>query len=127
MRSASFLLCALLALSLGGFAGAATGTVRSAPSAANSSMYMSFSGPTEVATHWTCSWYAYVSGGTAPYTYQWSEEGMVREESYDNFWRGRAVVGGTVWLNVLVTDASGKSAWGYLGITSDNNAPLCMD
>lgn len=127
MRSASFLLCALLALSGAAFAGPATGTERSAPPAASSAIYVTISGPTDVTTHWTCNWYAYVSGGTGPYTFQWSEEGMVREESYDNFWRGRAVIGGNVGLNVLVTDATGKSAWGHLVINSDNNTPFCMD
>jgi hypothetical protein len=90
-------------------------------------MYVSISGPTEVATRWTCNWYTYVSGGTAPYTYQWYEQGMVREESYDNHRRGAAVTIGNVALSVLVTDATGKSGWGSLVINSDSNGPFCTD
>jgi hypothetical protein len=129
MRSMRFLLCAVMTVSVAGFVGATTARPAAPADSAQSTstIYVSVSGPTAVATRWTCNWYAVVSGGTAPYTYHWSEQGMVREESYGNYWRGAATTPGTVFLNVLVTDATGQSAWGYVGIDSDGNGPFCMD
>lgn len=123
--------CALGALSLAGCSADATEAMSPTASAPAKStagtLYVTISGPGDVQTGWTCSWYAYVSGGTAPYTFQWGAEGMYETESYDNYWRGYAAIGGNVGLNVSVMDANGKTGFGYLVINSSNYAPFCID
>lgn len=126
MRKLILATCTVIAaLALAGRPADAAAPVRSA--AGQETMYVTISGETHVTTYWSCTWTAYVSGGTAPYTFQWSEEGMVRNWALGEYWNGYAAIGGNVGLNVLVTDANGRSAWGHLVITSDNNAPFCRE
>jgi len=89
-------------------------------------LYITISGPTDVVTRWTCSWTAYVYGGTPPYTYQWYPQGMVADYTLDDYWSGHATVGGWVGLNVFVTDANNQTGWGYLSIYSSNNSEFCI-
>ena len=123
--------CALAVLSLAGCSADAAeplSPTASIPAKSTSgTLSITISGPTEVATWWSCSWTAYVSGGTPPYTYHWGATGMTETELYDSYWRGYAAVGGTVGLNVSVIDANGKTGSGYLLIDSSSNNPLCHD
>jgi hypothetical protein len=121
---------ALAALLLAGRSADATaqadrGETAPAAGAGKQTMYVTIAGPSEVTTGWSCTWEVYVSGGTAPYTYQWVLQGMVENYSSGSTWNGYAAHGGQVGLDVLVTDANNQSAWGTLVIDSNNNAGFC--
>jgi hypothetical protein len=130
MRSPRFfVICGLMAVALTTSASGAE--MRGTPTAPPreqvpaGTLSITISGPTDVATWWTCSWEVYVSGGTPPYTYYWGAQGMIETDSYDSYWSGYAAEGGNVALNVSVADAQGRYGWGYLVINSSSNAPFC--
>lgn len=131
MRRFGLALGAALAVLVAGSMADATppAEVRTAPptAAAKQVLYVSIAGPTDVQTWWTCNWTAYVSGGTPPYTYQWSIQGMVETSSSGEYWSGYAAHGGQVGLNVYVTDSNGQNGWGYLVIYSSSSSPFCLD
>lgn len=83
---------------------------------------VSISGPSRVRTNVTCTWTASVSGGTAPYTYQWlgGYGGY-----YDLAQSYQAYFPSTDGLSVIVEDANGQTAQGNLGVFASPSGPTC--
>jgi len=109
------------------FAAAACGeptAARTAPSrrADLTPLSVSISGPSHVRTNVTCTWTASVSGGTAPYTYDW----VGGYGGYYNLAQSyQAYFPSTDGLSVIVEDANGQIAQGNLGVFASPAGPLC--
>jgi hypothetical protein len=84
-------------------------------------------GPDQVSPAWRdCTWAVSVSGGTPPYTYQWSPWRMVEMSTWDEYWQGYASATGYVSLDVFVTDAVGRQGSAGLLINSTFYADPCF-
>lgn len=87
---------------------------------------ISISGPTTIRPGEQCLWTAYVSGGTAPYTYTWSTaHGDYEQASGDSFLAG-ADHEFRMRVDVDVTDANNVSGSESLYVDLDSGAPSCM-
>ena len=69
-----------------------------------------------------CIWEATASGGTAPYTYEWSTNGG-GGSALEERWGGHFPVSGT--LTVDVTDALGATGTWTMSVTSVSGGPWC--
>lgn len=111
---------ALTILSLTGYGTTTTPPVHSAPlprSETASVLSVSIAGPSEVNPADLCTWYAVVSGGTPPYTYQWNSNGMVDMSGPGlDYWSGYKSFGYS-WLTVTVQDAADQGGTNFLIIT----------
>jgi hypothetical protein len=95
------------------------GATRAAAAAQTQALKVTIYGPGVVSPGLSCTWYANVSNGTAPYTYHWSLAGMIEDYSTGASWTGHAAHSGQVGLDVFVTDANGQQGWGTLVIYGD--------
>ncbi len=131
MRRLNLLVGCALALSLAGCSGDATAPARpqvpTASVSATSTLYVTIYGPDQVSPAWRdCTWAVSVSGGTPPYTYQWSPWRMVEMSTWDEYWQGYASATGYVSLDVFVTDAVGRQGSAGLLINSTFYADPCF-
>jgi hypothetical protein len=84
---------------------------------------VSIGGPSPVRKFDTCDWIAYVSGGTAPYSYSWSV-GSAAGTPTDDYWEGY-LIGSEATFSVTVTDANGVQKTVSRNILGSPSAPLC--
>lgn len=132
MRSPTLLIAyAVAALSLMGCAGDATSPLRGDtldPAMMASAFTVSIQGPTEVTPHDLCTWQAVVSGGTPPYTYEWSAIGMIDMGAPGpNYWSGYKTWSSNTWISVKVVDAAEQvaSTLFYVGTPEDQFQRSC--
>ena len=86
------------------------------------------SGPATVQSNQPCEWYAFASGGTAPYTWSWSQSNggsgyaNPRTSTLESYvtWTS-----GTMTLSVTVTDALGRTGTASRTITTSWAAAEC--
>ena len=101
-------------------------TAASAPPAGSVSLAAALTvfvgGPTRIDSQTWCTWEATVSGGTDPYTYEWSSDNG-GGTGYDAVWSGHFPVSGS--LTVFVTDALGATGSATMNVTSVYDGPLC--
>jgi hypothetical protein len=86
---------------------------------------VSILGPT-LARRWTtCTWTRSVSGGTAPYTYQWSDA-RGTGSIYDTGTSYQVdMISASDDIYLTVTDANGVQASASKHVNTSNTAPLC--
>jgi hypothetical protein len=86
------------------------------------------SGPATVQSNHTCEWYAYASGGTAPYTWTWSQSNggsgfpNPRTSTLESYYTSTS---GTMTLYVTITDALGRTGSASKTITTSWTAAEC--
>jgi hypothetical protein len=103
------------------------GTKQSSPSPPPPSLPVSISGPTNIRPGATCTWQMYVGGGTAPYTYQWTNDGIPVATSYE--YTGGKGAGATApffTLRATANDAAGQYGEAELTVYEDASAPVCL-
>jgi hypothetical protein len=127
-----FISCALLGFSLAACSRDATAPAAapshpsSAPRATLSGLNVTIAGPGSITNWWECTWYAWVSGGTPPYTYQWSATGMTPTGPNDaDYWTGYKAVSSYGGLDVYVSDATGKTGSAHIIIEDSGTIPNC--
>lgn len=103
--------------SAAGLSGSAQVTVSPPPS-----LSVSIHGPSPVRSGATCTWYADVSGGTAPYSYSWSASGGSGYAS-GSWYTNSSSTSFTLYLTV--TDATGASQSTSRWVTVNSTAPAC--
>lgn len=81
-------------------------------------------GPSGVRPTDACSWMAVPSGGVPPYTYTWTIDGVLDQES-SNFFTRQFETGGHS-IVVGVRDSVGQYAESILGVTVHRTEPMCM-
>lgn len=133
MRIQSLLLpFALTAITLAGCAKDATVPEAAPPRAVPTAratlgtLNVTIAGPGSINNWWECTWYAWVSGGTPPYTYQWSAMGMTPTGPDDaDYWTGYKAVSSYGALDVYVSDANGNTGHRSLIIEDSQSIPNC--
>jgi hypothetical protein len=107
--------------SASGYSGTANVTVSAWP------VLERIDGPTEMQPNATCMWEAVVSGGTPPYTYQWTNHGMFAgtEASYTGS-KDSGNTSGYIRLEVTVSDAAGGSDSHLIYVYEDAAAAVCF-
>lgn len=80
-------------------------------------------GMSQVPPNESCTWWASVSGGTPPYTYNWYAQG-----NWQGSWSYVTVATGTsnFTLTLLVQDSRGKTGSANKAITVTSMAPDCF-
>lgn len=104
-----------------------TGSIAADPPPSSPPPAVSIDGPTEIQPGATCTWYAVVSGGTAPYSYQWTNDGQPVGNDY--FYTGSKGAGSTSsWFTVklVVTDAAGGSGQHEITVYETAAAQICF-
>jgi hypothetical protein len=89
---------------------------------------VSISGPTLIRPGATCTWWAIVGDGTAPYSYQWTNDGMPAGSNSDEY-TGRKDPGNTgssFRIGVTVTDARGRQVNNEITVTESSSARICF-
>ena len=84
---------------------------------------VSISGPSKIRPSTACTWFAIVSGGTLPYTYQWVGGAAISQ--YDNAYEASATR--SFYLDLTVYDGNGLvvgTASKYVTVSS--TAGACM-
>lgn len=81
------------------------------------------SGPFEVQPYAYCTWQAFVTGGTSPFSYSWS--GVLSGTTSLPYISGS--VSGSGYLHVTVTDDNGQQDQTSFWITVDGNADECIE
>ena len=90
-----------------------------------SGLTVSISGPT-LARRWTtCTWYRSVSGGTAPYTYQWSDEHGTGSPIDTGISYDVDMISVSDDIYLIVTDANGWTRFATKHVNTSSTAPLC--
>lgn len=87
---------------------------------------VSISGPTQIQPGATCTWYASVSDGVSPYTYEWTSNDAPVGNDY--YYTGSKPIGsgGTSFrVGLRVTDAGGRQGQYELTVFEDSSAGLC--
>ncbi len=81
------------------------------------------SGPSTVRRFTSCTWTRSASGGTAPYTYAWTNDNTHLDGTgvYYTADALRAVLN----ITLVVTDANGVQATATKSVSATNTAPLC--
>lgn len=80
-------------------------------------------GPDEVRPFQTCTWTAPTDGGTPPYSYQWSQAGVAVPGATSQDFVTSASDESSINLSVVVKDAAGRTASGFLKVNSTSSAP----
>lgn len=104
-----------------------TGAIAADPPPSSPPPAVSIDGPTEIQPGATCTWYAVVSGGTAPYSYQWTNDGQPVGNDYS--YTGSKGAGSTSsWFTVklVVTDAAGGSSQHEITVYETSAAEICL-
>lgn len=117
-----------VAASAGDVATPTASPARQAPSrrADLNTLSVTIAGPTSITNYWECTWHAYVSGGTPPYTYHWSATGLTPTGPDDaDDWTGYKAVSGYGGLDVFVLDANGNRATTSLFIEDSGSISNC--
>jgi hypothetical protein len=84
---------------------------------------VSIDGPDEVRPNVDCSWYADVSGGSPPYTYQWYQNWMgAGTDPWVDLYTGYT---GFV-IRLYAWGADGSQGYGQLFVTNTSSAPICI-
>lgn len=91
-----------------------------------SSLSVSISGPTRIQPGATCTWDAPTSGGSPPYSYQWTNDGQLAGSSY-SYTGSKAWGSSSSWfsLKVSVTDAAGTIRDAEITVYVDSSAGIC--
>lgn len=89
------------------------------------SLGVTISGPTSVRPFSACLYEAQASGGTEPYDYAWTVDGVPAGEN-SRFYRHQTDWG-AFQLGVTVTDAGSVARSNTLGVLVDPGAPECLD
>jgi hypothetical protein len=85
------------------------------------------SGPTTIQPGATCMWQAIVAGGTAPYSYQWTNQGVYGGTGeYYTGSKDPGLGGNSFRLEVTVTDAAGASTTNETYVYEDSSAGPCV-
>ena len=94
--------------------------------AGNAAMQVMITGPSQVRVGATCSWVAYTSGGTAPYTYDWyGIDGWTSPDgSMITTTAGLDDLGNNLF-EVSVSDAGTNTISAYKTVMVTNTAPDC--
>ncbi len=88
---------------------------------------VSISGPTRILPDATCSWYADVSGGIPPYTYNWYNDGIgVGTSSWYTGGKDPGNLTDHFPLRVDVRDGRGDTATKQITVYEDPNARVCF-
>jgi hypothetical protein len=106
----------------------ATNVTRTSGYPPGPSFPVSIDGPTQIQPGGTCAWYAVVTGGTAPYSYQWTANQMAPSSGSDYYFTGSKDSGSfaTSWLlKVVVTDAVGGQGEHEITVYEDPSAMAC--
>jgi hypothetical protein len=80
---------------------------------------VSISGPSSLASYSNCMWFAEVSGGSGPFTYEWTVDGMPAGESssYFSYWMGSEPV--TLGVTVRESDGTPVTASKFVSVDPD--------
>lgn len=87
---------------------------------------VSINGPTQIPPGATCTWYATVSDGASPYTYQWMNDDTPVGNDY--YYTGAKAIGSgasSFRVKVVVTDADGRQGAYEITVFEDSSAPVC--
>ncbi len=88
---------------------------------------VSVDGPTQIRPGATCTWNAAVSGGTAPYSYNWTNDGMpVGNEYYYTGSKNVGSTGSSFRVRLSVTDATGATGEHEVTVFENSSAPICL-
>jgi hypothetical protein len=83
---------------------------------------VSITGPSSVRPNTTCEWLAEASGGTPPYSWDWSGGTTIYED--EGYYLARYSSSFTV--TVQITDAAGQTATDSHSVNVSSNAPACI-
>ena len=86
---------------------------------------VSIVGPSLVPRWVTCTWSSSVSGGTAPYTYHWSDQHLTGNPPDNDTEFSVDMISATNILYLTVTDANGVQKSVSKNITTSLSAPPC--
>ncbi len=104
--------------------GSTTAPATSGDAAASSTLSISLAdGPGQVRRYQTCTWRAQVSGGTAPYTYEWNAYPGADFTTYRYEFTGSTISSAGYTIEVTVTDANNVTATQTRYIQVSTSAP----
>lgn len=87
---------------------------------------VSIDGPTQIQPGGTCTWYALSNAGSAPFSYQWTNNGVHVGSEY--YYTGSKLVGtggSSFNLRVVVTDAAGAAGERDITVYESSSAQVC--
>lgn len=88
---------------------------------------VSIDGPTEIQPGATCTWYAFASGGTPPYSYQWSNNYTPVGNDYYYSGSKETGSGGTTFrVRVAVVDAANAQGEHEITVSENQSAQVCI-
>jgi hypothetical protein len=84
-------------------------------------------GPTRIQPGATCTWRAVASGGTPPYSYNWTNDGLYAgSDEYYTGSKDSGNIGSSFPLTVTVTDAADQYDSAEITVYEDESARICM-
>ncbi len=88
---------------------------------------VSVNGPTQIQPGATCTWDAGVGGGTPPYSYQWTNDGMAvgNEYSYTGS-KNAGNTGSSFRVRLRVTDATSATGEHEITVYEQSGSPICL-
>lgn len=87
-------------------------------------LYVDVYGSTEAAPYQTCNAYAYVTGGTPPYSYQWYVDGWPVGDNSSELWYTNQ--GYSYYVEVYASDAAGAQNYDAHYVTVTSGALACL-
>lgn len=88
---------------------------------------ISIDGPTQIRSGATCTWNAVTGSGSPPYTYQWTNDGMLVGNDYS--YTGSRLSGSTsssFRVRLVVTDAANAQGEHEITVSENSSAPVCF-